>query len=538
MEQALDPISALAIKPISPEAPTGTWVRYQPEFEALKQQIDKITTVRPQDVDWGEVISTASAILESKSKDLLVASYLAAGLQARQGVAGLVEGLTSINEMCHTFWDSLYPETRRMRARISALEWLVERESGEIKKMNPRSADSEGIEKALAALERLEGFLEEKLGGEAPSLTELTRSLLDLQERAKAPARPEPPARTTAPAVQAAASRPAGAVAPVPAADLSTPEAVEKALEQSLSGLRELASAIRKVKPQDPASYRLARLAAWMPLNDLPPNNEGTTRIPPMGAGPQLAARYQEIASGQGWPELLEQAEYQFEKSVFWLDAQRFVCQALEGLGKDYGGALEGVKLECRGLLKRLPGLVDFRFSNGTPFADDETRAWLQQQVLAPGNGSEGSGPSSPAAAAPDPGVDEEFDRALKDAGSAPQQELSRSVRRLGELLDGARDRRQRFARRLGLARLLVKSKEPRLAAAHLESLEEEIDRFGLEDWEPALAVEVLGLLVSCYKQLLSGPWKSMPGAAERAERIFLKLARLDGAAALSQTPR
>jgi type VI secretion system protein VasJ len=531
LEPAVEPIAVLVTKPISPEAPAGTWVRYQPEFEALKLQIDKTTSTRPQDVDWGQVVSTASSILESKSKDLLVASYLAAGLLAKQGVTGLVDGLTSITEMCQTFWDSLYPETRRMRARISAVEWLVERVSGEIKKTPPRPADCEGIAKALAVLERLDGLLGEKLGGDAPSLADLTRSLEDLKERASAPKVEEAPARaSTRPAVPAA-PRPAAAAAASGSPDLSTPEAVDKALDQSLSGLREIAGAIRKVKPHDPAAYRLARMAAWLQLADLPANTEGTTRIPPLGAGPQLAARYQELAAGQGFTELLEQAEYQFEKSVFWLDAQRFVCQAMQGLGKEYDAALEGVKQECRGLLKRLPGLLELRFSNGTPFADDETQAWLQQQVLARPDGGDGATAlpvSAPAAAA----GDDELDGVLKEVGSVSQQGLPGAVRRLGDLVDAARNGRQRFQRRLAMAKFLVKSKEPRLAVAHLERLQEEIGRFGLEDWEPALAVQVLGLLVSCYKQLLNGPWKNMPGAAERAEQIFLKLARLDGAAA------
>ncbi|HKB07149.1 MAG TPA: type VI secretion system protein TssA [Candidatus Polarisedimenticolia bacterium] len=537
MEQTLEPIAALATKPISPEAPAGTWVRYQPEFEALKQQIDKITTTRPQDVDWGQVVSTASGILESQSKDLLVASYLAAGLQVKQGVPGLVDGLTSVTEMCQAFWDSLYPETKRMRARISALEWLVERVSGETKKMAPRPADGEGIAKALAVVERLEGLLEEKLGGEAPSLGDLTRALEDLKERASAPPKEEAPAK---PAVRVVSTVPRAAAAPTAAAaapDLSTPEAVDKALDQSLSGLREIAGAIRKVKPQDPAAYRLARLAAWLQLADLPANTEGTTRIPPLGAGPQLAARYQEMVAGQGFSELLEQAEYQFEKSVFWLDAQRFVCQALQGLGKEYDAALEGVKQECRGLLKRLPGLLDLKFSNGTPFADDETRAWVQQQVLARTDGGDGASQVTVAAPAA-PSGDDELESVLKEVGSVSQQGLPDAVRRLGGLVDAARNGRQRFQRRLALAKFMVKAKEPRLAVAHLERLQEEIDRFGLEDWEPSLAVQVLGLLVSCYKQLLNGPWKNMPGAAEKAEQIFLKLALLDGAAAAGHTSR
>ena len=64
--------------PIAPDQPTGSDVRYSPEFEALQAEMDKLSLPRAiGTLDWEKVADQAAEILARKSKDLLVASYLA-----------------------------------------------------------------------------------------------------------------------------------------------------------------------------------------------------------------------------------------------------------------------------------------------------------------------------------------------------------------------------------------------------------------------------------------------------------------------------
>src|SRR5262249_21807024 len=145
--------------------------------------------------------------------------------------------------------------------------------------------------------------------------------------------------------------------------------------------------------------------------------------------------------------------------------------------------ALETVRHECRTLVRRLPGLLELNFSDGTPFADDSTRSWLQDLAAAQEDGGEGASPagaSRPAAAASSNG-DADFAAALAKIGTPSARELPEAARVLGELAEGAPDQRRRFLRRLALARIMAKA-DARLAVAHLDRLEAAIRRHGLEE--------------------------------------------------------
>ncbi|MDC4206323.1 MAG: type VI secretion system ImpA family N-terminal domain-containing protein [Candidatus Manganitrophus sp.] len=116
--------------PIRSDAPSGDSAKYDPLFEKLQAEIGKLEALSGGPVQWKEVIGSGREILEKKSKDLLVASYVSVGLLEQRGYAGLLAGLSCMEGMVEAFWETLYPETKRMRARINALIWLSEKGGG------------------------------------------------------------------------------------------------------------------------------------------------------------------------------------------------------------------------------------------------------------------------------------------------------------------------------------------------------------------------------------------------------------------------
>lgn len=87
------------------------------------------------------------------------------------------------------------------------------------------------------------------------------------------------------------------------------------------------------------------------------------------------------------------------------------------------------------------------------------------------------------------------------------------------------------------MATLCLRGNQPALARPILEGLQQEIDRYALETWEPSLALEVWQNLHKCYESLASGP----PGPARQAflegsQRVFEKICRVDVRHALSMT--
>jgi len=87
------------------------------------------------------------------------------------------------------------------------------------------------------------------------------------------------------------------------------------------------------------------------------------------------------------------------------------------------------------------------------------------------------------------------------------------------------------------MATLCLRANQPALARPILEGLQQEIDRYALETWEPVLALEVWQNLHKCYESLAAGP----PGPARQAylegtQRVFEKICRVDVRHALAMS--
>jgi type VI secretion system protein VasJ len=140
----------LGTQPIRADAPSGDSVRYDPDFERLQAEMLKLDSVSNEPVAWPETVRLAHGILQGKSKDLLVASYLCRGSFEQRGYPGLAAGLACVDGMIAERWDSLYPEATRLRARINAVAWLAEGVGG----ADPRRPPRGDVRDSLSACDR------------------------------------------------------------------------------------------------------------------------------------------------------------------------------------------------------------------------------------------------------------------------------------------------------------------------------------------------------------------------------------------------
>ena len=119
---------SLGKDPIQPDQPTGSDVRYEPEFEELQAEIDKLSSPSSSGgIEWKKVNTLSALILAEKSKDLLVASYMAVSQVHTHQLDGLAIGLTVMHDMVEAYWDNLFPPKKRMRGRLGAIEWWIEK---------------------------------------------------------------------------------------------------------------------------------------------------------------------------------------------------------------------------------------------------------------------------------------------------------------------------------------------------------------------------------------------------------------------------
>ncbi len=244
--------------PIPGEAPAGESARYEPQFESIQAEIEKLTALTGDAPNWSLVVENATELIAAKSKDALIVGYLVAGLYETRGWAGLADGLNVLKAVLAAFWEGLQPG--KLRARKTAVDWLLDRCLVRVPDMPVQDADRSAMQACTTLVDELVAFGESRWEGDAPTLWSLGKEITT-RIPAEAPAPVEPAAAeesgspASAPAVGASAA-PRQAQQAVPIGALSSREDAYRAIIAA-------AATLQAVEPHSPVPYLLRRAAAW-----------------------------------------------------------------------------------------------------------------------------------------------------------------------------------------------------------------------------------------------------------------------------------
>ena len=509
----------IGTRPISAAAPAGVSARYDSDFESLAAQIQRLEGLAHEPVDWPQVVSLARGILEHKSKDVLVCSYAAVGLLQLEGLSGLTKGLACMEAMVSGFWPDLFPELKRVKARINALNWLALKAGTAI---SQKSVKTDGALSAAceAQIKSLATIVQEKVPVDPPEWSDLLRPLQELATQAQAQATRE------AEQSQREVAKPG--IAPAAPADPETAEDAVRFVSATIGSLTRALAISRAGDPSAPMPYLLTRALTWSEIDTLPPATENQTLIPPPPA--HVRSRCQDLAAQSSWRELLDEAEDRLAEFPLWLDLQRMSDQALGGLGKKYAAARTAVRAEVISLLTRLPELPGLQFSDGTPFADDSTQRWISADLL-PARTDSVAAPSVSGADAEALAALRENSRKLLSEGKQAE-----AIRLLQDAVKSASTERARFLLQTELAMLCFEAGQLKPALACLEVLDEQIRKFSLEKWEPNLCVEVFRLYWEALNKLVQTSRQLLPEVVRQADVVYNRLCNLDVVAGLDLT--
>jgi len=117
---------ALLVAPIAGANPAGADVSYDTDFETIKAEIDKLSSVDNLDPAWSKIQELGAQLLAQKGKDFRVVSWMGVAKVKTQGWIGFSEALILYETLARTFWDTMYPEARRARARVNAFAWMAD----------------------------------------------------------------------------------------------------------------------------------------------------------------------------------------------------------------------------------------------------------------------------------------------------------------------------------------------------------------------------------------------------------------------------
>ena len=511
----------LGRSPIRPEAPAGDDVRDQDVFVDLQAEMNRSQTVTSGAsavVDWSNIRKISASILESRSKDLLVAAYFSVAMAKTEGPAGAVEGISLLNAMVAEHWEALFPPISRLRARRTALSWWMTQMQEILPALSSPPLSPEVMAQGVREIRELNAALGEK-DPDGPSLSPLYPLVEGLPVTL-----PETPPLSPSESTGTPARAPSSAPSPDrPENTLSISQEGDPltTLEVISPALLSLADRLLEAGPEDSRSHVLSRLILWEGIREMPSNEEGMTRIP---APPPhvLSALETQLESGTEDDALRfllgRQAEF-----PFWLDLSFRAGKILEGRGPNGSGGAEALRGALRTLVARLPGIECLSFSGGErPFLSEEGRAWIAQGTMSAetDEADDGSPRSNPALSAV---------RSAISAGKIFEAcDLFEEIRRKEPSPRG------RFLLNLEfLSTVEQMGREiPVLSLANV--LFEEIERVDLALWEPALAARALPVLCRIYRS--SGD-ETMRG---RAEKLAVRLSALDisGATRLFQNAR
>ncbi len=523
--------SKLGTEPVSNDSPAGSDCRYEEAFELLQAQIIKMSSPTAHGkVDWAEVVELSASILLDKSKDLAVAGYLAIGLIHTRQIDGLDDGILVLKDLVANFWDTLYPAPTRMRGRIAAISWWLEKTENELLKRDAAPIPAEQAERIQANLKALDRQLAEKMPN-PPLLNSLLRKVETIPvQKPKIPQAP-PDAKikdqAVKPAPRSTANATAAAIAPPPAApetqSIENAQQMRKSIDAAMQTLRKTSHFLIQQDLKNPMAYRYRRMASWARIEMLPPHTNGVTQLPP--PAPQVVNTLHDLQEAGNWPALIENAEQKIPQFFFWFDLNFMVARGLAKLGPEYTKAQVALCQECAFFLQRFPGIETLCFDDGRAFAEPQTLKWLAT-IRLDDNGT----PSTPDHS--DSSEDNRFNPIVQQAlAMGRKKQLVQAVDLLHQQMLVSSSRNDRLRWRLALVQVLLATKKARLAIPHLDKIVSEIDTFTLEQWDPAITLEGLTTVWKGYHALTESEHK------RRADKILNRIAQINPAEAVRLLP-
>lgn len=499
------------LSPIRPEAPVGDDPGYDDDFQAIKEEVAKLSNV-----DDALIVESAERLLKARAKDVRLAVYYVYGRMRRDGAEGVAAGFELLSALVDRFGDALLPA--RATSRRAAFEWLCGSTFAD-RLDNVQGLTGPLLERALSALALIDERLHSWPDDARPALGALFRRF---EGRIESPASSDGASTAPAPASTSSNALPASSEVS------STRDLLDRA--------RQMAQFLREQPQGYLAAYRLMRCVRWDTLTEAPPFEAGgKTRL--VAPRAELRANLKRLLLQKQWPELLERVEAAFAEGAnhFWLDLQYYAFVAQEQAGGEYAQVRETAATDCALMLERLPGLEHLQFSDGSPFADDATLEWIARYATV--RDIERGDTAAPIIATAANSDWAETEAQASDM--AAQQGLDTALAWLQRLpvhddTQIAGGERERFTRQLVMARVAERAERSDTALHLLTTLDADVARYRLARWEPSLAFEVKHHLLRILKSRSNRKDADKPALTARIETLTADLTAIDAARAVA----
>ena len=349
------------LTPIDPGQPAGHFDLEDETYQAIDQEMVKLGGLREGDIDWPYIDEASRQYLAIQCKHWRIIGHLqAVWLRTRQW-ARWADALGLIAGMVELYWDSAYPKPGptgylNKRKQVQRLLGDIGRVLPTLERSSFEPAYQAAAELALANLQRC---VESAKLDPAP-LDALQRQLDKYSE----------------PVVATEPSRVATSGNALDSAFFNSPKPQAPSNErEQRRALLSMAEQINQQDPYDPTGYQLRRLGLWSHLRTAPlitrDRRTELTAVPK-----DIVDGYQDALNHNALdPNLLLRVEKSVCASPYWLRGSYLAAQVASRLAMEQVAA--AIRQTCERFVCRLPALLELCFSDGTPFVDAQTQAWI-----------------------------------------------------------------------------------------------------------------------------------------------------------------
>ena len=482
--------------------PCGEDLKYEETFKSLKASSSGVG-----EVDFKVMFIQATDLLQNKSKDLRIVSYLCLAATSEFGVQGLISSIKLFNKILADFSNDVHPLKERMRSAVNT--WFLQQQERLKGISQSHSATAEQWAELDAVLTDYNQHSVPLLDSESGPLSTLNEwtdeqmkrnpvakavepSVVSKDDTEQAPSDGTPAIHSTS-SVHSSVSQ----VASITVGDLSSDTAYLSAIRELLNFDKEQNNIERVIK--------LSRAARWSGLK-IPANENGKTRLPAPRAA-AFAPIENALASEQ--PEqalMLAEGLFMEGAMQFNLNLQMLVLSALKQLNK--GKLSHWLEQQFINLTSQFPLLTHLQYDDGTGLcspANKETLLEISNAQTPASNNSQGN-------------IFDEHYSLLAD--EVVQGQLSAALSKVEQLSTPTGfDQSQS---QLLKAKLLLKAEHYEHALAILTELLEQIETFQLAKWQQHFCMEVWRFAKQCYANLSLAESDEMSLAAKQISQRMM----------------
>ncbi|MBQ1427148.1 MAG: type VI secretion system domain-containing protein [Succinivibrionaceae bacterium] len=378
-----------------------------PEMTKLTDEISNLSSVtNHKDANWTLVEQCSRVILRDYVKHFQVACYYGQSLiKTGLGLQGIAAGACVFDGICKNFWQDALPSAKRKKGRFNSINFWVEQVSQYLESYDGGDIPQETVDEAVEMMTALDSTLYEIDEENAPNLRYIINLIKGLpvkysepeavqpdnaesgavmqdtaQNQGSSVSKTEPQIQQLPPAVQAQQN-------PVPVApatsssssnipvkvDIPDNASNEQKLKVASRLIGEVADDIFKNDVFDPLCYRLRRRAAWISIKSIPYNENNVTRIP--SPNQEIKNSIEKLFLSNQFELVLKMVEPRVTVYLYWLDLSYYSWKSLVELKKE--AAANEVAVAVSSLSKRIKGVENLCFDDGTPMSSNETKAWI-----------------------------------------------------------------------------------------------------------------------------------------------------------------